>query len=182
MAKQETGEVSTTASANGAIDKNRPTGKFIDFLAREAERQGHTRSFDVMASQLDRILAGESEQEIMEADLYGTRQGKDLVGLEMEIPDQEIRVAPSSPEFDAPLEHYVQFTAIALIDYDESRLTVGEEFLLSTGAPLLIGKLMTWKARNMLPQKVTIKAVKAPEGSVLKFVGIPRRAVPAESA
>ena len=178
---QESAPATTTSTTNGQIDVSRPTMKFIEFLRREAERQGESRSFDVMANQLDKILTAEDE-EIMDADLYGTRQGKDLVGLELEIPDQDIRIAKSSSEFDAPLEHYAQFEAIALIDYPDSRLSVGEQFLMSTGAPLLIGKLMTWKARNMLPRQALIFSVKAPEGYVLKFKDIPRRAVPGQTA
>jgi len=135
-----------------------------------------------MAQQLDKILTAQTEQEIMEADMFGTHQGKDLEGLEIEIPEQEIRVAFSSPEYEAPLDVYVQFNATALMEFPTERIKVGDDIIISTGAPLVIGKLFTWRNGGMLPRRVLFTGNDAPQGRVLKFGNIPNRAVSGETA
>lgn len=163
------------------INENRPSYRFRDFVQREAENTTDG-NWEITARQLDTMLMGETLEEIMESDEGGTHQGRDLTDFEFQVDPQNYRYAKSSDEFEAPLGVYLQFTATALMDYPDENITVGEEVLISTGAPLVIGKLRTLQARNLLPQKLMIKGYRGGGGMVLKLRLAPNRTVTSTTA
>lgn len=172
---QTTGEVTQP-------DANRPSYRFKAWVQQQAQNDSDD-SWEITARQLDKMLMAETLEDIMDADDAGTHQGRDLVDFEFEVPNQQFRYAPSAPEFDAPLDAYFQFTAIALADYEAERIKVGEEVLISTGAPLVIGKLRTLQANGLLPRKFIMKGSTTPGGkTVLKLRPAPNRAVPSTTA
>ena len=170
-------EIAETAPGNGEIEAPRMAIQFRDWLIRQAEENSEDRAFQVAANQLELILGAESFDEIMEADMGGTFETRDLVDMEIEIHDQDIQIVKSSEQFNSALEVYVQFTATALIDFPKEHIIAGSDLLISSGAPLIIGKVRTLKARGFLPAKVRIVGISAPNGTVLKLAKVPNRVV-----
>jgi hypothetical protein len=159
----------------GVIATTRVSQQFREWLNRKAEEDESTRSYEVAASQLDRMLSAESLDDIMDSDNEGTHQGRDLVGFEFEWKGG-FRIAKTAPEFEAPLGVYAQFEATALIDFPQDGIAVGDLVLISTGAPLVIGKLRTLEANGYTPIRLKFTSVKGPRGTVLKLGRPPVRA------
>lgn len=166
-------------ATNPANVDNRVSTRFRSWVKQQAE-QNREDNWEVTARQLDKMLTAETFDEIMESDEGGTYQGRDLVGIEIEVPDQRFDYRPSSEEFDAALGAYIQFTAIALMEYDEQGIQPGETILISTGAPLIIGKLRTLQANGFLPAH--LKIVLGGGKGVLKLAKAPKRSVPSTTA
>ena len=162
----------------------RPAESLREWLQRIAE-EDTDRSWEVAASQLDRILAATTLDDIMEADEAGTYQGRDLVGFEFECTGTtfpgDIRVVKSSEKFNAPFGVYIQFHATALVDFPSKGVLAGDDCLISTGSPLVIGKLRTLAANGHLPMKLMFSGTEAPNGVVLKLRRPPNRAIPAKA-
>ena len=161
-AKKESGTVTTPGIAN----------QFRDWVQAQAAATAEN-SWDVTARQLDKILSAETAEDIDAADGAVTYQGRDLDGLQMRVDEQEYRYAESSDEFETPLGVYIQFTATALNALPTRGISPGDELLISTGAPLIIGKLRVYQANGMLPVFQQVHAVKTSKGSVLKIKTIP---------
>jgi len=161
-----------------AVVESRIALRFRDFVQREAATTKDDDNWELTAQQLDKILVGETIDEIMDADSGGTRQARDLVGMELTVLDEPFVYRESSDEFDAALGGYVQFQAVALIEYED--IQPGEQFTCSTGAPLVMGKLRTLQANGFLP--FDVKIVHAGGKGVLKLVRAPRRAVPSTAS
>lgn len=158
--------------APGTVDTPRIANQFRDWVQAQAA-QSAEGSWDVTARQLDTILTAATAEEIDAADGAVTYQGRDLAGLQMLVPEQEIRYAESSDEFETPLGVYIQFTATALNALPTRGIVRGQELLISTGAPLIIGKLRAYQANGLLPVQQEIHSVKTAKGSVLKIKTIP---------
>lgn len=141
--------------------------------AQAARERSAEEKWEITGSQLDRILTATTAEEIDAADELESDikvyQGRDLPGLEVRVPEQDFRYAESSDEFDAPLGIYIQFRATALNDMPNRGISKGEEILISTGAPLIIGKLRSYQANGLLPQEQRVTAVKTAKGNVLKI-------------
>lgn len=163
-----------------ASDAARPANRFRQWVQQQATDE--TDSWEVTARQLDKMLMAEDADAIMNSDEGGTHQGRDLLDFEFEVPSQTFRYANTSPEFDAPLGVYMQFSAVALMDYPNEGILLGEEILISTGAPLVIGKLRTLQANGFLPRKFIMKGYRGGKGVVLKLRPAPNRAVPSTTA
>lgn len=158
-------EVEKKATADVTV---RPSEQFAAFLQRRATESEGQRSYDVAAQQLDRMLTAESLDDIMDADEQGTYQARDLVNLRLTI-EPGFRVNKSSEKFEAPLGVYIQFNATANSDMPERGIEKGQELVISTGAPLLIGKIRSLEAGGYLPLAVRIIGIAAPNGTVLKL-------------
>lgn len=144
---------------------------FIAYLERLAGENETNRSFDVAASQLERILSAETEDDIMDSDEGGTLQTRDLIGLEMIVEnfDFDKSIHKSADKFNAGLGVYIQFPATATINFPDKGITAGDALLVSSGAPLVIGKLRALAANGYLPRTVRIKGVDGPNGTVVKL-------------
>lgn len=164
----------------GEVTQARAAIRFREWLGTQAELD-QSDPWEVTARQLDKMLMATSFEDIMDADETGTHETRDLVGFEFEIPQQQIRIAKTAPQFDAPLGVYIQFVGLALADFPEEYIKTGDEVLMSSGAPLIIGKLRTLQANGFLPVKVTIKGTTTPNGTVLKLRPAPVRAVPSDA-
>jgi hypothetical protein len=125
-------------------------------------------------AQLDRMLTAESLDDIMNADELGAHQGRDLIGLEFEW-HGGMRIAESDDQFDAPLGVYVQFNVTALSNLLDEGIAIGDQILISTGAPLIIGKLRTLEANGHTPIKLMIAGTRGKRGTVLKLRYPPNR-------
>lgn len=159
--------------------ENRISHRYRAFVQSEAEKT-QTDNWEVTANQLDKMLVAESVDDIMEADEGGTYQGRDLVGFEFRVEDQQFSYRKSSDEFESALGAYMQFTAIALIEYEDQGITPGEVVVISTGAPLIMGKLRTLQANGFLP--MDLKIVPGGGKGVLKLKRAPKRTVPSTTA
>lgn len=178
MAKQNEPGTEIAAKDAGTVDIARPALQFRDYLHRAAEEGEEGRAFEVAADQLDKILTATTYDGIMDADMDSTYETRDLVGFELEIA-AGIRIVKSDAKFNSPLGVYVQFNGTALMDYPSKGIVAGQDMIISSGAPLIIGKLRTLEANEFLPTRVKIVGVDAPSGTVLKLGKIPSRPVTA---
>lgn len=152
--------------------------QFREWLNRTAEDGAQDRAFDVAAGQLERILSAQTVDEIMNADMQGTYETRDLVGFEMMV-HPGIRYAKSSEQFDSTLGVYAQWDATALMDLPERAIVAGMDMIVSSGAALVIGKLRSLDAGGFLPYPVKVIGVSAPNGTVIKLGKVPARPVKA---
>ena len=174
-------EVASAAEETGTVAE---TGIALQFRAwvQQVARDGEAdRAFRVMSRQLEQVLTAENEDAIMDADMQPTFETRDLVDLEIEV-QPELDFAPSADRFQSPLGVYVQFVATALTAMPGRNIKVGQQLIISSGAPLVIGKLRTLQANGYLPRALRIVGVEAPNGTVLKLGNIASRAVRSESS
>jgi len=164
-----------TKPAEGVVAETRVSQQFRDWLNQRAEQDEGNRSYDVASAQLDRMLSAEELDAIMDSDEQGAHQARDLVGFEFEA-SPGFRVVKSAEKFDAPLGVYIQFEVTALVNRLSDGIAIGDRVLISTGAPLIIGKLRTLEANGFLPMKLMIAGVDAANGTVLKLRRPPVRA------
>lgn len=150
--------------------------QFTGWLQRAADANEGTRTFDVAAGQLDRLLTAESVDDILDADEQGTLQLRDMVGVQLRIPNPGFPgcVRKSSEKYSATLGVYIQFPATVLAVPDKYLAAqVGDDVLVSTGAPLVIGKLRSMEANGYLPFDFLVTGVEAANGTVLKLRRVP---------
>jgi hypothetical protein len=174
------GKDDRAVSVKPAAPVERISESFTNWLQRAAAmNEGHTGS-DVANAQLDKLLTATDLDEIMDADEQGTYQLRDLVGIELEIPPPGFPdcVRKSAEKFDSTLGAYIQFNATALTDYTNkgTLIPAGAEMLISTGAPLVVGKLRSMEANGYLPFKFLVTGIEATNGTVLKLRRQSRRA------
>lgn len=176
-------DIARTADSDGVIDvttQARPANQFRAFIERETARQqedgGVARA--IADGQLDRMMTAEDEEGIWESDAeidpdVRSFQGRDLDGVSIEIAEQEFRFNPSSDEFKTNMGSYIQFEATIIKEDKKLALKPGEQILISTGSDLVIGKIMAFRAKNMLPIRATIQQVEGTKGvlRLRKFVG-----------
>lgn len=145
---------------------------FRDWLIREAEETSAMRTFKAYANQLERMLTADDLDAIIDSDERGTHETRDLVGVHLDIlPGMD--VAKSAERFAAPLGVYVQFPARARSDYKRLGIKQGDDLLVSSGAPLIIGKVRTLNAGEYLPLPMMIAGTDTASGTLLKLQRVP---------
>lgn len=154
--------------------------QFRDWVQQVARDSSEDRAFRVMSRQLEQVLSAEDEESIMNADMQPTFETRDLVDMEIEV-QPELDFVPSADRFQSPLGVYVQFVATALTENPDRNIKIGQQLIISSGAPLVIGKLRTLQANGYLPRALRVIGVEAPNGTVLKLGNIAGRAVRSES-
>jgi hypothetical protein len=178
MAASKEVDVKGGTVANIAEDDS--ASKLTQYLKREAVRQKAAGglAYEIAKSQIERMMEAEADDEIWESDSeidpnVRSFQGRDLVGISIEIPEQEFRVVESSEEFEASLGHYIQFHCIAISDDKNLAIYKGAELLVSTGAALFIAKVLRFQSLNKMPIRATIQQVENTKGvlRLAKFTG-----------
>lgn len=163
----------------------RPADSYRAYMIQRAERESiggdspeerRQAATEISASQIDRIFAGETEDDIWDADSGGAIQGRDIVGLEVEIHSMRLQL---SDRFEgAP--YYGNLTATVLGGPREilgrTNLKIGSDFVLQTGAELILAKVRAFEAKGLLPVKAVIAGTETSSGNtVLKLTRIPER-------
>jgi hypothetical protein len=143
----------------------RPYERFVKNLQTRAAESDRNRSFDVAASQMDKILTAETEEEFWDADEGGTVSGKDFTDIAIQINGYEI--ARSDDKYESDLGVYVNINATLL--QNAKGYKTGEQVIINTGASLVVTKLEAARARDMFPIKCFIKGTEAKNGTVLKL-------------
>lgn len=179
MANSTPAKPANDDAAQPANIENRVSYRFRAFVKAEAERNRED-NWEVTARQLDKMLTAETLDEIMDSDEGGTYQGRDLVGFEFKVEDQQFSYRESSDEFESALGAYIQFQATALMEYPEQGISPGDLVTISTGASLIIGKLRTLQANGFLP--MDLKIIAGGGKGVLKLVRAPKRTVSSTTA
>lgn len=162
------GNVPDTNTQTGTAITPKPHERFIRSLNLRAEREGATLGRDVSLSQIDKILAAETAEDIWEADEGGTISGQDAIDMEIEI--MSFTVAPSAEEYDATLGVFINIKARKMED--------DEEIVINTGADKIIAKLAAFESKGLLPVEGVIRGVKTRNGTMLTLRPLPRRATP----
>lgn len=180
MASDESKEVAVSS-----VEKQRLALQFHDYMLQRAEESKTTRGADVTESQMERILNATTEDEIWDADSQGTIQARDAIGLEVEI--LTLNVVASNRQDIESYGYYVSCEAICLGGPEEvlrsAGLEIGDEFVLQTGAPLIVTKLRAFEASNLLPVAGVISGTPTSNGrTVLRFRRVPKRATSASAS
>lgn len=157
---------------NGSLLEETPQEKaanaFVRWLEARAESDAEIGN-DFMSEQIGNILLAENTEEMWDADEIGSIQSsKDLIDTEMSI--KAFRVRRGKVEYensDIPFFYVVE----------AAKLSDGEEFVFSTGAPLIMAKLKYAEDHKELPVECVIRASATSKGSVLKLRKISERAV-----
>jgi hypothetical protein len=155
----------------GTAVEPRPVETLIEYLTRRAEVESDSRAYEVAASQLERILSAETEEEFWDATTYVSTGGRDLEDVEQQV--LSFSVHRGSDQYQSPLQHFIMVNA--------ARLDTGEQFVWNTGSPLIIGQLRWLESKGKLPKEVVIKGTPTPNGTVLKLRPVPKRATPGQS-
>jgi hypothetical protein len=168
------------AAKEGTVIEPKPHDRFVANLkARAVAAQGDDgkkRSFEIAASQMDKILTAETEEDIWDADEGGTVSGKDFTDIAIEINGYEL--TESDDKYDSPLGVYVNINATTL--QKAKGYDVGEIVIINTGATLIITKLEAFRSKGLIPGlRCIIKGTEAKNGTVLKLRPLASVATPA---
>jgi hypothetical protein len=144
----------------------------VEYLSERAEAESSDRAYQVAASQLERILSADTEEEFWDATTYVSTGGRDLEDVEMSV--KSFSVHKGTDQFNSPLGHFIMVQA--------ARLDNGAEFVWNTGSPLIIGQLRWLEAKQKLPADLVIKGTPTANGTVLKLRPVPTRAVSSTAA
>lgn len=169
MAKETAQEVAASNGDGIAIRKHDGTLVTVtdlnQFHAIMRERAGivaSDRGEEVMLTQALKILAADSIEDIEKADMGGTIQSKTVDGLEVTINSFE-PVISKRTDIESPLGYYVSCDAVptrwdrdALTRYG---LTIGENFVLQSGAILFILKVAALEMAGALPYHGMVRAI-----------------------
>jgi hypothetical protein len=142
---------------------------------------------EIMASQVEKILNAETEDAIWDSDTGGTVQARDVPGLEVEIRD--LRIVRSTREFEDGGENkgYYGSMNVTVLGGPRDLLTrhalrVGDDAVLQTGADLILSKVRSFEARELLPVKGVIQSTDTASGNtVLRLVRMPERVTQAST-
>jgi hypothetical protein len=156
----------------GTVITVKPHERFIASLIERAKREGPTIGRDVSMSQIDKVLAAETEEDVWSADEGGTVSGQDMVDVELRF--LSITIAPSSDEYDASLGVFVNAKCI--------RLDTLEEITVNTGADKIISKLVKFESMGLFPIEGVIRGIKTRAGTMLVLRQIPKRPVQGTTA
>jgi hypothetical protein len=162
--------------------------KFHSYMLDRARQETTTKDLadQISASKADAIFAAETEDDIWNAGSGGTVQGRDAVGLEVEV-NSFRSVLSTRQDIENGNGYYISADATCLGGPEELLtklgLRIGQEFALQTGADDIVFRLRAFEVRELLPIKGKIDGVKTQSGqTVLLFKRLPRRAVPATTA
>lgn len=181
------------ATSNGAIDRME---QYRDFMRRAATDSGvdsKALAAQISARNADAIFTAETEDDIWAAGTGGTIQGRDAVGLELEI--FNYRPVLSNRLFDGEDEatrkgYYVSCDAQVIGGpADVLRkldIAVGDEIAFQTGSDDIEYRLRAFQLRGFLDPatgktvKGRVKGIETSSGNtLLKLERLPVRAVPA---
>jgi hypothetical protein len=163
-----------TPAHEGQVMQTRPADKFRAYMLERASRESSTDSSEVSANQVDKILSAVNEDDIWDADQGGTIQGKDVIGIVVEIRSMRMQ---ASDRFDGS-PYYANLDVTCLGGPAEvlarASLSVGESFVLQTGAELIIAKVRAFEAHGKLPLVAMIAGTRTSSGfDVLKLARPP---------
>jgi hypothetical protein len=170
----------------GTVQTATAVEKFHTYMLYRARENSSDRGSDVMASQGERILGAETEEDIWNADAGGTIQAKDIPDVEVEIRSFE-PVISNRQDIENSRGYYLSMDATCLGGPSETLarngLTPGQDFVLQTGAELLMYKIRSFEAGGYLPIKAVIKSYTTQSGNtVLKFLQLPKRVTAGHTA
>ena len=158
------------------------TGKAVPESLRERATQGFEAWLDrqavlsennsgaFMGEQVANILLADDTDEMWSADDIGdTASSREMPDVEMSV--QSFTVHRGQLEYSESTFPYFMIVQAA-------RLDTGEEFVFSTGAPLIMAKIKWLDDHEELPAECVIKAATTRKGyTVLKLYKISERAV-----
>jgi len=137
----------------------------------------------IAADNLDRMLTADNDDDIWNADAGGTVQGRDAVGLEVEILDFK-----STPSHKADIESNYYGTMRATVlggptdVLTKNGLNVGDSIALQTGAENILGKVFAFHLRGRLPIRAIITGTTTQSGNeVLSIRPLPVRSSSAKT-
>jgi len=129
------------------------TQTFAGYMIGRAETDAENRGEAAFDQQLAAMMNAETEDEAWAADETGTTQARDLVGCEIQIFNMTSHA--STREDIEGLGFFITCNAVMLAGpknvLTATGLKVGDEFVLSTGAPLVVGKIRWHEAHEKLP-------------------------------
>lgn len=173
----KTAEVQQPAS--GTVVQSRISEQFRDWLQAKAASSTGNRRWDVAANQLDHMLTQTDLDAIMDSDEGGTIGARDLEDFIFTLHefDEETDIAPAPPKLDAktgemieaPLGVFILLRVTALVDVKDRNIKTGDDVIINTGSPLIIGKVRTLQANGFLPMALQIKGSASPGGRVLRL-------------
>jgi hypothetical protein len=170
------GTVAENTVAENAVAKPTPAAQFRAYMAQRAAQESAQNAEDVSAAQINKVFAGETEDDIFGAVEGGTVQARDAVGLEIEI--HSMRMQESDRYDGSP--YYANLDVTVLGGPREvltrNGLTVGGNAVLQTGAEIIIAMVRAFEARNLMPVKCVIAGTETSSGyTVLKLARMPER-------
>ncbi len=149
--------------------------QFLRHLRKIATDNIEHQRWTVMEKQVASVFAATDLETLLDADeSTGIFQSRDLNGLVITIPDQDLsrQVYPSSDKFNAVFDVYIQFEATALTNLPTA-IKAGDKILITSGAPLVITKLMALKANEFLPVTVQVQTIETQNGAVVRLARSP---------
>lgn len=175
MAK-ETAEAANGQNSESALAIRKPSGEVVtvadlnQFHSLMRERAGivaSDRGEEVMLKQALSILAADSIADIEKADMGGTIQGRDVDGLEVTINTFDPLISQRE-DIESPLGYYISCDAVAR-RWDKDKLnrfglTIGDNFVLQTGAILFILKVAALEMAGGLPYNGMVRAIPTQSG------------------
>lgn len=169
----------STPAREGTVSKLAPAAAFKGYMLERAARESQADGSAVTNSQIDKILTAETDDDIWGADAGGTVQAQDAVGMGVEIHDMR---AQESDRFEGS-PYYVSMNAVCLGGPSEilnrNSVKVGENFVLQTGAELIVSKVRAFEARGRLPIRAIIVGNRTNSGyEVLKLGKYPEHVTP----
>lgn len=178
----------TTDAQTGTVTQIRPAERLRQYVMARAAEGNPNRAAEVMDSQLDRILMATEDGDadaIWDADAGGTIQGRDIAGLEVRIYNLEF-VRSTRADIVSKTGAYASMDATVLGGPREvlqrTGLSLGDDFVLQTGAELFWCKIRAFEARQMLPMDGVVVGIETAGGNtVIKFGRMPERTVPASA-
>jgi hypothetical protein len=164
----------TQDATTGTVTTPSVSAKFHAMMlerAQNAEGVGDA-AFD---SQLSAMMNASTEDELWESDEKGTISAKDAAGLEVEFRDMTSHES-NNEEIEGGHGYFITSNCVCIGGPKNLLvalgLKIGDEFVLSTGAPLVVGKLRWFEANEKLP----VRAVIIKAGRAIKLARLPERA------
>jgi hypothetical protein len=165
----------------GDIQAPVKAAKFHSFMLQRARDEKESSGSDAMDSQLAAMIDAVegSQQDVWDSDARGTIQGRDIPGIELTVHSMNVH---ESNRADIENGHGYFITAPCTCLGGPSALMAayglapGSDFVLSTGAPLVVGKIRVFEARGELPVSGVLVGIKGGAGTVLKLAPLPVRA------
>lgn len=185
MAKTTTDDQPIT----GTVAQRTLTANFHAAMLQRARDNGAVdRTDDIMSQQAERILTAESVDDILNADLGGTVQCRDVPNTYWEIRGIEPVLSTRTFEDGGENQHGYYMQADATCIGGDSKvmarngLTVGTVYPLQTGAMLLMLKLRALEAADAFPIKLALIGITTQSGNtVLKWGPMPVTSIPSDT-
>ena len=179
MATKE--EQPTDQPITGEVATRSLSADFHRYMLARATESAQDRGENVMERQADAILNATAEKDIWDADAGGTIQARDIPECEVEIRSFE-PVISNRQDIEGGHGYYISMDATCLGGPEDtlSRMSLqpGQDFVLQTGAPLIMLKVRAFEANGYLPVKALIKSYQTQSGNtVLKLRPVPKRTV-----